>query len=139
MNFARRGWGWLAASLLAGQLSAQTATNLPAASPVELFRKLLAMPPAEQKEFLAARSPDAQRRILAKLREYDSLNPDQRELQLRVTELRWYLFPLLTAPATNRSAQLAAILERVLGGRIRLSGRLTPGRDFPPGSGWGTC
>ncbi len=111
MNFARRGWGWLAASLLAGQLSAQTATNLLAQSPVDLFRKLLAMPPAEQKEFLAARSPDAQRRILAKLREYDSLNPDQRELQLRATELRWYLLPLLTTPAINRAAQLATIPE----------------------------
>ena len=111
MNFPRRSWSWLAASLIAGQLAAQTATNPPPSSPVELFRRLLAMPPAEQKEFLAARDPEAQRRILAKLREYDSLNPIQRELQLRATELRWYLYPLLTTPATNRAAQLAAIPE----------------------------
>jgi len=41
--------------------------------------------------------------------EYESLKPDERQLRLRVTELRWYLWPLMTAPATNRAALLARI------------------------------
>lgn len=90
-----------------------SAVPLPASglvqSPVQLFRELLARTPNEQREFLSDRSPHDQRRILAKLREYESLKPNQRELRLRATELRWYLWPLLTAPATNRTAQLAAI------------------------------
>lgn len=119
MNRPRRERRWLAAGLLAAQiisttLFAQTNTlpSTPSSaktSPVEFFRKLLAMTPAEQKDFIADRSPEHQKRILAKVREYESLKPDQRELRLRVTELHWYLSPLLTAPATNRAEQLAAI------------------------------
>jgi hypothetical protein len=80
---------------------------------VDLFRKLLAMTPAGQKDFLTDKSPEHQKRILAKVREYESLKPDQRELRLRVTELHWYLSPLLTAPATNRAEQLAAVPAEV--------------------------
>jgi len=128
MNLPRRGRRWIAASVGAGlwlavSLSAQPSnTDLeigPAEgtdissrakkTPVELFRQLLAMTPAEQREFLANRSPEHQRRILAKVREYESLRPNQRELRLRATELRWYLLPLLETPRTNRSAQLATI------------------------------
>lgn len=117
MKFPRRGWLWLAAGLVAGPLFAHAATNLPPAlpplpgaqSPVAVFRTLLALPPAEQKQYLADRSPEARQRILAKLREYESLKPDQRELRLRATELRWFLLPLLNSPATNRAAQLALI------------------------------
>lgn len=77
--------------------------------PVELFRGLLAMSPAERQEFLARHSPDTQKLILAKVREYEALKPEQRELRLRVTELRWYLLPLLNISATNRTAQLNSI------------------------------
>ena len=66
---------------------------------------------AERKQALTNRSPEGQKLILAKVREYESLPPDERELRLRVTELRWYLLPLMTAPATNRPAQLAMIPE----------------------------
>src|SRR5437762_10215665 len=58
-------------------------------SPVDLFRDLLAMSPAERKNFLTNRPPAAQKMILAKVREYESLKPDQREVRLKVTELRW--------------------------------------------------
>jgi hypothetical protein len=80
-------------------------------SPVTFFRELLAMSPEGQKVYLADRSPDNQRRILAKLREYETLRPSQRELKLRATELQWYLSPLLEMPATNRAAQLQRIPE----------------------------
>ena len=88
----------------------------PIKSPVDFFRELLAMNATERQETLADRSPASQKLILAKVREYASLDPDQRELRLQVTELRWYLLPLMTTPATNRPAQLAAIplKDRVL-------------------------
>jgi hypothetical protein len=77
--------------------------------PVELFRSVLAMNRNERSAFLANRSAEAQKLILAKVREYEALTPEQCELRLRVTELRWYLLPLLRNSSTNRSEQLAAI------------------------------
>lgn len=77
--------------------------------PVELFRNLLTMTAQERQGFLAHRSPETQKLILAKIREYQELNPEQRELRLRVTELRWYLLPLLNTAATNRNAQLTLV------------------------------
>jgi hypothetical protein len=92
-----------------GTVAATEGSSQTNQSPVDLFRQLLAMTPAEQKELLANRPPEHQRRILAKVREYESLRPNQRELRLRATELRWYLLPLLQMPPTNRAPQLAAI------------------------------
>ena len=137
-----------ASHLLAASLLAQAAANPPAAtrsnsaaarpareragaatraaagaagprSPISFFRELLAMNAAERDQALTNRSPEQQAQILAKVREYESLKPDERELRLRVTELRWYLRPLMTAPATNRADQLAMIPEpnRELGRR----------------------
>jgi len=82
-----------------------------AKSPVAVFRELLAMSLAERKAFLTNRPPEAQKRILAKVREYETMRPDDRELRLRVTELRWYLLPLMTQGPTNRTAQIAAVPE----------------------------
>ena len=79
----------------------------PASSPVDLFRQLLAQSPPERADSLADRPPQIRRRILAKLSEYEALAPDERELRLRATELRWYLLPLLREPPTNRTAALA--------------------------------
>jgi DNA-binding transcriptional ArsR family regulator len=76
---------------------------------VDFFRSLLAMTPIERRESLANRTPEAQKLILAKLQEYQSLRPEESELRLRVTELRWYLLPLLSTPATNRAAALSAV------------------------------
>ena len=138
MSVCRRKVGWAGAGVGAGLLLfclvfAQTDTNEPASSkppappisvksPVDLFRELLAMNLAERKEYLADRTGEDCRRILAKVREYESLKPDKRELRLRATELRWYLLPLMTAPPTNRPAQLAAIpaeLRGLLEDRLR--------------------
>lgn len=84
----------------------------PFGSPISFFRELLAMNAAEREQALTNRSPENRSQILAKVREYESLKPDERELRLRVTELRWYLLPLMTTPATNRPARLAAIPEQ---------------------------
>jgi hypothetical protein len=148
MNLPRRGRRWIATSVGAGLLMAVSLSAQPAnpdlqvgsaegtdissqakKSPVELFRQLLAMTPAEQKEFLANRSPEHQNRILAKVREYESLRPNQRELRLRATELRWYLLPLLEAPSTNRPALLAAVppdVRKLVEDRLREWDKLPP-------------
>ena len=80
-------------------------------SPVELFRELLAMNPGERNQALSNRPPENRKLILAKVREYESLDPNQRELRLQATDLRWYLWPLMNSSATNRSEQVAHIPE----------------------------
>ena len=78
-------------------------------SPVESFRKWLFMPAAERAEALKPYPPEIRNRILEKIAEYQALKPEECALRLQVTELRWYLLPLLDLPATNRAAQLALI------------------------------
>jgi hypothetical protein len=78
-------------------------------SPVEQFRELLAMTLPQRRQALSNRPPEMARQIMAKVREYESLKPDERELRLSATELRWYLLPLMTEPRTNREALLARI------------------------------
>jgi len=102
----------------------------PPKSPVAAFRELLALDPEHRDESLTNRPAEARQRILAKLREYTSLPPAERELRLRATELRWYLTPLLAVPATNR----AALLERVPADlRALVTTRLLLWSITPPG------
>ena len=128
MKRARRILRWLmAVGCVAQPLLAQTPTNSPIPlrppigqtngapplpplpkSPVESFRELLVMPSAERSKFLTIYPPQVQSRILEKIAEYQSLKPED-ELRLLVTELRWYLLPLLDLPATRQTAQLASI------------------------------
>jgi hypothetical protein len=75
-------------------------------SPVVFFRQLLAMSPAERFQSLTNRTPEARSRILAKVREYQALDPDERELRLRSTDLRWYLTPLFRLAPADRQARL---------------------------------
>ena len=82
-------------------------------SPVDSFRTLLVMPATDRKEHLASRSADVQKKLVEKIREYQGLSPDERELRLKVTELRWYLKPLMAVPATNRDAQVKLIPENL--------------------------
>jgi hypothetical protein len=104
----------------------------PGSSPVALFRKLLAMSPKERLDFLTNRPPPLRMRILAKVQEYEMLDPDERELRLRATELRWYLMPLLQinpTNATNRDEQLAQVPEDL---RDIVKTRLTEWEILPP-------
>lgn len=101
----------------------------PAKPPVDLFRSLLAMTPLERREFLAKRSPEAQKLILAKIQEYQGLSPELRELRLRVTELRWYLLPLLNTPAAERAPRLSGIpaeLRELVETRLHEWDKLSP-------------
>ena len=84
-------------------------------SPVNYFRQLLAMPPAERNRSLTNRSPEVRARIQAKVREYLALTPDDRELRLRATELRWYLTPLFRAAPPERATRLAQVPDELRG------------------------
>ena len=55
--------------------------------------------------------PFSPRVILAKVREYESMKPDQRELRLRLTELHWYMLPLMSLASSNRPPNLDYIPE----------------------------
>jgi hypothetical protein len=78
-------------------------------SPVDLFRQLLAMPPDEREAFLTNRPARIHERILTKVGEYEALDPNERELRLRATELRWYLLPLMRESPENRTMRLAQV------------------------------
>ena len=78
-------------------------------SPVAQFRELLAMTPLQRNQSLSNRSPETRARIQNKIREYLALSPDERELRLRATELRWYLSPLFRAAPADREPRLAQV------------------------------
>ena len=150
MNHFRQGRGWLVlipvAVLFVSSAAAQNAKSsaaapapVPAAmvppaifsapSPVYNFRKLLAMSPQQLQSALARKSPEVRARILAKVTEYAALDPDERELRLRATELRWYLMPILRAPSDQRSADLAVVPANL---RELVQSRLMEWEILPP-------
>jgi hypothetical protein len=101
----------------------------PPRSPVDLFRSVLSMTPQERREFLAQRSPESQKSILAKIHEYEGLTQEMKDLRLRVTELRWYLRPLLELPAADRAARMNFIppaLKELIETRLREWDKLSP-------------
>lgn len=98
-------------------------------SPVEAFRQLLAMTPVERKNYLTNKPPQIRERLLAKVKEYLMLNPDERELRLRATELRWYLLPLLHESPANRAARLKLVPEDL---RYLVDSRLAQWDALPP-------
>ena len=85
----------------------------PPVSPIATFRQLLLMTPAERANYLTNRPPEIRERILAKVREYLALDPNERELRLDATELRWYLLPLLRDSPTNRDTRLAQVPDNL--------------------------
>jgi predicted Fe-S protein YdhL (DUF1289 family) len=87
------------------------------------------MTPAGRENYLTNRPLGIRARILAKVREYEALDPNDRELCLRATELRWYLLPLMRESPTNRAARLAAIPDDL---RALVKTRLTLWDILPP-------
>jgi len=70
---------------------------------------LLVMSPAERNTALANRPPEMRARIVAKIHEYLTLDPDERELRLSATELRWWLAPLFKLAPDVRAARVALV------------------------------
>lgn len=81
----------------------------PLTSPVDFFRDLLLMRPEERAAALSNRAPEVRERLLAKVREYEQLSPEERELRLRATELRWYLVPLMRLVPDQRPPVAQAV------------------------------
>jgi hypothetical protein len=135
MKAPRRNQAWIATALGAGQLLAfsifaQTPAN-PAAAvpsnavqpgvrampplpptmkpPVAFFRELMAASFGERIRLLNNRAPASRGAILAKVHEYESMQPDERELRLKATELQWWLMPALKLSATNRDDYLSRV------------------------------
>jgi hypothetical protein len=87
------------------------------------------MAPDERADFLTNRPPEIRARILAKVGEYEALDPNERELRLRATELRWYLMPLLHESPRNRAAWLAQVPDDI---RDLVQNRLEEWNILPP-------
>ena len=90
---------------------AATSSHRHKGAPMDYFRQLLALSSAERVEALAEKPEHMRKFLLDRLKEYDALTPEERELRLRVTQLRWYLRPLMDISATNRVERLAKIPE----------------------------
>lgn len=78
-------------------------------SPVEYFRGILGMTPAQRERALALKSPDERRAILLKVKEYESLPREVREARLRQTDLHWRLITLMRMDTEERDQQLKTI------------------------------
>ncbi len=78
-------------------------------SPIEYFRELLAMKPVERTRELASKTPEQQKILTAKIQEYEAMTAEERELRLRMTQLRWYLLPLMKVPKIERGRLFASI------------------------------
>ena len=97
--------------------------------PMDFFRELLAMIPSERDGALKDRSPESKASVLAKVREYETLSADERELRLRATELRWHLLTLMPVSPTNRTVKLDAISEpmrKLVQDRLATYDKLSP-------------
>jgi hypothetical protein len=97
------------------------------ASPTQFFRDLLATNEVGRAASLASKNPEQRRILEQKLQEYLALNPDQRELKLTLTDLRYYLMALLRAPLPMRELHFAQLPEKyrpLIAERLRVWDRL---------------
>jgi hypothetical protein len=118
---------WLVCLGLIGRLAAQPAgpsanrapdttpvpapPPLPSRTPVDYFRDLLAMGPAEREKALASRSGASRALLATKLAEFEALPASVREARLQTLQLRWLLLPLLKMPPAQRSSRLGIMSE----------------------------
>jgi hypothetical protein len=77
--------------------------------PIEYFRALLLLSPTERERALAERSPEQKKILLAKCKEYELMTAEERDLRLAVTELRWYLVPLMRLAPAERGELLKRV------------------------------
>ncbi|MCS7337919.1 MAG: DUF3106 domain-containing protein [Verrucomicrobiae bacterium] len=98
-------------------------------SPVDLFRAMLDAEPDELDKLLADKPPEKREQLLAKLREYQALPPDERELRLRATELQWHVVQLLPLKGAERQARLQEVPQDI---RRFVEDRLTQAEILPP-------
>jgi hypothetical protein len=78
-----------------------------AVSSIEQFRGLLAMDVAQRDRALAAEPAEKRQKLQAKIAEYEAMTPEERELRLRMTQLRLYLVPLMKTVSGDRDKLLS--------------------------------
>jgi hypothetical protein len=78
-------------------------------SPVEYFRGILGMTPAQRQQALAGKPPAERNAILEKVREYEAMPREVREERLRQTELHWRLITLMRLDPTERERRVREI------------------------------
>lgn len=78
-------------------------------TPVDTFRKVLAMSQPEREKFLATLKPENREIVKFKLDEYQGMPAEQREQRLRALQARVWVRQLIKVPATNRAERLAAL------------------------------
>lgn len=98
-------------------------------APTDVFRELLAAGPVDREKILSARSLSARQLIEVKLREFEVLPAEHRELRLQVAELQYFLFQLVQAP-TNQQAEVLAQAPK--GIRPLLEDRWEAWSQLPP-------
>jgi len=99
--------------------SAPPASTLPGPPPapplpapqslVKTFRELLEMTPEARARALASKSEQHRKVINERLQEFDKLSPEQRQVRLRLMQLRLELLPLLRSAPTNRTGLFSVI------------------------------
>lgn len=83
-------------------------------TPTERFRELLAANPEQREILLARRAPAARGLIEAKLREFGSLRPDEREIRLRLAQFQDALRSLLPLAPADRAPLMASVPDEDL-------------------------
>jgi hypothetical protein len=78
-------------------------------SPVDTFRKIMAMSPQEREKFLSPLSSEKREIVMLKLHEYQGLPAEQREQRLRALQARVWVRQLIKLPGSNRVERLAAV------------------------------
>jgi len=100
---------WLAGTAIAAPAE-ETASDqmLPPIpeSPIAQFRLWLNLSESDRSQALSDKPESMRTILLAKLAEYDTMDPTRRDMRLRATELQYYLRPLLRLSATERAASL---------------------------------
>lgn len=88
-------------------------TAPPGTSPIDIFRRMLALSAAGREQFYTNKPPQQQDYLRRKIAEYLSLSPEDREARLQALELRWHLLPLMQLPPGQRASRLRAVPERL--------------------------
>ena len=97
-------------------------------SPVDTFRKILAMSEPEREKFLTTYKPENRQVVISKLAEYQSLSPQEREARLRALQVRVYVRQLIKLPSSNRVERLVHLPP---GERQMVEGRLNEWDQLP--------
>ncbi len=101
-------------------------------SPTEIFRTLLAAPPAQRELFLSQRPTDARKVIETKLREFEILPPEVRERRLQIAELQHFLLQVIGEPRERRPeliTQTPLAIRPFVEDRLQAWDRLPPDRQ----------